>query len=91
MVFAGLLFLGSINVADLYLDEANGILITMTLLKEKTVPLKDLEIRGYYFWPSSTGAELYKWGYGFDPNEVDESDWLAWVNVISYLSLLHYG
>jgi hypothetical protein len=35
------------NVADLRLDEANGILTVRTLFREKTVPLKDFEIEGY--------------------------------------------
>ena len=35
------------NVADLRLDEANGILTIRMLFREKTVPLKDLEIKGH--------------------------------------------
>ena len=54
-----LIILCHLNVADLYLDKANGTLIIMTLFKEKTVPLKDLEIKGYHFWPSWSGAKLH--------------------------------
>ena len=51
------LFLCSINVADLYLDEAGETLTIMTLFKEKTVSLKDLEIT--YYRIKGIGLELF--------------------------------
>jgi len=51
--FFCILFLGSIfgelPVADINIDEVNGILTATTVLKEKKLPLKDLRIMGHSF------------------------------------------
>jgi len=40
---------GELLVADINLDEANGILIVTKVLKEKKLPLKDLKITGHSY------------------------------------------
>ena len=47
LIYSWILLLNIANFADLYLDETNGILTVMKLFKERTVPLKDLEIKRY--------------------------------------------
>jgi len=46
-------------VADINIDEANGILTVTTVLKEKKVPLKDLRIMGHSYPGNRSGFILY--------------------------------